>query len=96
MTTPILDGVRSGYEGPFTLAQDFTVFNVTPGHVVTRQADPKLWDFIVTDAEYAAAKGGVNTDPSLMTGLPEWLSDTIIPVDEIEEFKRQLEAMGAR
>ena len=93
---PILNGVRSGYEGPFTLAQDFTVFNVTPGHVVTRQADPKLWDFIVTDAEYAAAKGGVNTDPSLMTGLPEWLSDTIIPVDEIEEFKRQLEAMGAR
>ncbi|MGI9586141.1 MAG: guanitoxin biosynthesis MBL fold metallo-hydrolase GntH [Acidimicrobiia bacterium] len=93
---PVLDGVRSGYQGPFTLAQDFTVFNVTPDQIVTRQADVKLWDFIVTDNEYAATKGGVKTDPSVMTGLPDWLSDTIIPVDEIEEFKEQLKAMGAR
>lgn len=93
---PILDGVRTGYAGPFTLAQDYTVFNVTPDQVVTRQAKVHLWDFIVTDAEYAARMGGVQTDPSVMTGLPDWLTETIIPVDEIEEFKQQLKLLGAR
>lgn len=93
---PILDGVRTGYEGPFTLAQDYTVFNVTPQQIVTRQADANLWEFIVTDADYATRMGGVQTDPSVMTGLPDQLSDTIIPVDEIEEFKKQLAEMGAR
>jgi hypothetical protein len=27
---PILDGVRSGYDGPFVVGQDYTVINVTP------------------------------------------------------------------
>ena len=30
--------MRSAYSGPVTLCQDLTVFNVTPGAVVTRQA----------------------------------------------------------
>ncbi|TDI52978.1 MAG: MBL fold metallo-hydrolase [Acidobacteria bacterium] len=35
---PVFEGVRAGYSGPVTLCQDLTVFNVTPGAVVTRQA----------------------------------------------------------
>jgi len=35
---PVFEGVRAGYFGPVTLCQDLTVFNVTPGAVVTRQA----------------------------------------------------------
>ena len=42
-----------------------------------------------------AAGRGVDPDPSLMTGLPQWLTDTVIPVDEIEAFKQQLAEMGA-
>jgi ribonuclease Z len=93
---PILDGVRSGYDGPFTLAQDYTVVNVTADQIVTRQTDVVPWDYIVTDNEYAARMGGINTDPSLMTGLPEWLEETVIPVPEIEAFKQQLKEMGGR
>jgi hypothetical protein len=51
------------------------------------------WDYIVTDADYAERMGGINTDPSMMTGLPEWLEETVIPVAEIEEFKKQLAEM---
>jgi ribonuclease Z len=91
---PIMDGVRTGYDGPFTLSQDYTVVNVTPSQIVTRMVDVVPWDFIVTDAAYAERMGGVNTDPSLMTGLPQWLSDTVIPIPEIEEFKKQLAEMG--
>jgi hypothetical protein len=40
--------------------------------------------------------GGVQTDPSVMSGLPEWLEKTVIPVAEIEAFKKELEQMGAR
>ena len=93
---PILDGVRSGYDGPFTLAQDYTVVNITPSQIVTRSVDVVPWDYVVTDLEYAKRMGGVNTDPSVMTGLPEWLEDTVIPVAEIEEFKKQLAEMGGR
>ena len=93
---PILDGVRTGYDGPFTLAQDYTVVNITPQQVVTRQTEVLPWDFIVTDHEYAERKGGIQTDPSVMSGLPQWLEETVIPVDEIEAFKQQLADMGAR
>ena len=91
---PILDGVRSGYGGPFTLAADYTVVNITPEQIVTRMTDVVPWDYVVTDAAYAERMGGVQTDPSLMTGLPDWLTDTVIPVAEIEEFKKQLKEMG--
>ena len=93
---PILDGLRTGYDGPFTLAQDFTVVNVTGEQIVTRMVEVVPWDFIVTDPEYVQRMGGVNADPSLMHGLPSWLEDTVIPVAEIEEFKQQLAEMGAR
>ena len=39
---PVFEGVRSAYSGPVTLCQDLTVFNVTPGAVVTRQATISL------------------------------------------------------
>lgn len=87
---PILDGVRTGYDGPFTLAQDFTVVNITPTQIVTRLADVLPWDFIVTDPAYVAAKGGTQLDPSAAIGMPDWLEGSVIPVEEIEEFKKQL------
>lgn len=93
---PILDGVRTGYDGPFTLAQDYTVLNVTPQQTVTRMAQVTPWDFIATDPSYLQRKGGIRPDPNLMHGLPAWLEETIIPVEAIEEFKQQLVEMGAR
>ena len=93
---PILDGIRTGYEGPVVIAQDFTIINVTPERIVTRMAVFEPGPFIVADPDYIRSKGGVNPDPSVMHGLPQWLEDSIIQVPEIEAFKEELKQMGAR
>lgn len=87
---PILDGVRTGYSGPFTLAQDYTVVNITPAQIVTRMAEVNAWEFIVTDPVYTRAMGGSNVDLSAVIGVPDWLAESVISVPEIDEFKRQL------
>jgi ribonuclease Z len=94
---PILDGIRNGYDGPVVVAQDFTVVNITPEQIVTRMAKTDPWAYIVSDSEYIAAMGGSNQDPSQNPGtLPQWLEDTVIPVPEIEEFKKQLHEEGMK
>ena len=93
---PILDGIRTGYDGPVVIAQDFTVINVTPQQIVTRMAAFEPAPFLVSDPEYIAAMGGANQDASVMHGISQWLDDTIISVPEIEAFKRELEDKGMR
>jgi len=93
---PILDGIRTGYDGPVVIAQDFTVINVTPQQIVTRMAAFEPAPFLVSDPEYTAAMGGANQDASVMHGISQWLDDTIISVPEIEEFKRELADKGMR
>ena len=93
---PILDGIRTGYDGPVVIAQDFTVINVTPQQIVTRMAAFEPAPFLVSDPEYIAAMGGANQDASVMHGISQWLEDTIISVPEIEEFKAELARRGMR
>ncbi len=93
---PILDGIRTGYDGPVVIAQDFTVINVTPEQIVTRMAAFEPAPFLVSDPEYTAAMGGANQDASVMHGISQWLDDTIISVPEIEAFKRELADKGMR
>jgi len=93
---PILDGIRTGYDGPVLIAQDFTIINVTPEQIVTRMAAFEPAPFLVSDPEYVAAMGGANQDASVMHGLSMWLDDTIIEVPEIEAFKAELAAKGMR
>ncbi len=93
---PILDGIRTGYDGPVVIAEDFTVINVTPQQIVTRMAAFEPAPFLVSDPEYIAAMGGANQDASVMQGLSSWLEDTIISVPEIEAFKKELAERGMR
>lgn len=94
---PILDGIRTEYQGPVVVAQDFTVVNVTPEQIVTRMVDVDPLAFLVSDQEYIKSMGGSNQDPSQNPGaLPQWLEDTVIPVPKIEAFKAQLREMGMR
>jgi ribonuclease Z len=93
---PILDGIRTGYDGDVLISQDFTVINVTPAQIVSRMAAFEPAPFLVSDPEYIAAKGGANQDPSQMHGMSEWLEDTVISVPEIEAFKKELAAKGMR
>ena len=93
---PILDGIRTGYDGPVVVAQDFTVINVTPEQIVTRMLEFEPGPFLASDPEYLASKGGPRPDGSLMHQLPQWLEDTVLGIPMIDEFKEQLRAQGMR
>ena len=92
---PIFDAIRTGYDGPVVLAQDFTVVNVTPEQIVTRMVKPEPAPLLVVDREYQA-RMNPQPDPSQMHGLPEWLEESVISIPFIEEFKQQLADSGAR
>ena len=68
---------RIPYLGPVTLAQDFTVFNITPDSIVVRQAlvNDAPWPIIPEESSH----GEKSDDPPV---LPEWLLDETIDVDE--------------
>jgi ribonuclease Z len=93
---PIIDGIRTGYDGPVVVAQDFTIVNVTPEQIVTRMAAYDPAPFLVSDPAYLQGKGGAKQDGSVMHGLSQWLEDTILQVPEIEAFKKQLLEKGMR
>jgi ribonuclease Z len=69
---PVFDGVRTMYSGPATLCQDLTVFNVTPGAVIARQAR--------IDPVQQAVIGPSRTDRTLGEPLPvpTWWADAAI------------------
>jgi ribonuclease Z len=69
---PVFDGVRTSYSGAVTLCQDLTVFNVTAGAVVARQAE-------VNPAQQAVI-GPSASDPVLVEALPSpnWWADAAI------------------
>ncbi len=68
----VFDGVRVAYSGPATLCQDLTVFNVTPGAVIARQA--------VVDPVQQAVIGPSDTERTLDNPLPSptWWADAAI------------------
>jgi len=66
--------------GPATLAQDFTVFNLTPDSIVVRQA-------LVNDAPWpvvpeSSSEAEKSED---LPVLPQWLLDQAIDVEEALE-----------
>ena len=91
---PILDAVRTRYDGPVLIAQDFTVVNISPDQIVTRMAAFEPAPFLTPpEAEYIKSKGGSHT--KTMDLLPDWLDESIIKIDFIEDFKRELKEGGA-
>jgi ribonuclease Z len=74
---PLFDDLRIPYLGPVTLAQDFTVFNITPESIVVRQAlvDDAPWPIVPAESAHAETSDEVSV-------LPEWLLDQAIDVDE--------------
>ena len=75
--SPIFDDLRIPYLGPATLAQDFTVFNITPDSIVVRQAlvNDAPWPIVPPESAYAEISGEKPV-------LPEWLLDQAIDVEE--------------
>jgi len=77
--TPIFDDLRIPYLGPVTLAQDLTVFNITPDSIVVRQAlvDYAPWPIVPEEDAHAAKEEAPI--------IPQWLLDHVIDVDETLE-----------
>jgi hypothetical protein len=61
-----------------TLAQDFTVFNLTPTSIVVRQAvvDDAPWPIVPPESAHAETSDDVPV-------LPEWLQEHAIDLDEV-------------
>lgn len=92
---PLHDRLRTAYTGPFVMAQDFTVINVSPQQIVTRMTHFEPGPMPASDPEYIKAKGGVQSTPSEVRGtMPDWLTQSIIPVPFVEEFKEELKQKG--
>jgi len=93
---PMYDRMRASYEGPWVMAQDFTVINVTPEQIVTRMVAFEPGPLPVPPPpEYIESKGGVHPSPDeVRASMPEWLAETIISVPMIEEFKEELKEKG--
>jgi len=74
--TPLFDDLRIPYLGPATLAQDLTVFNITPDSIVVRQAlvDYAPWPIVPEEDAHAAKEEA--------PVLPQWLLDQAIDVEE--------------
>jgi len=75
--SPIFDDLRIPYLGPATLAQDFTVFNITPDSIVVRQAlvDDAPWPIVPQESSSAE----IHEETPV---LSEWLEDAAIDVEE--------------
>ena len=75
--TPLFDDLRIPYLGPVTLAQDLTVFNITPDSIVVRQAlvDDAPWPIVPAESAYAEKSDEIPV-------MPQWLLDQAIDVDE--------------
>jgi ribonuclease Z len=65
--------MRIQYDGPVTIAQDLTVFNITRGAVVVRQAeiDPVAWP-VIGKQETSGPPMSKPNDP------PEWWADALL------------------
>ena len=74
---PLFDELRIPYLGPATMAQDFTVFNISPDSVVVRQAlvDDAPWPIVPKESSHAEKSDEIPV-------LPEWLLEQAIDVDD--------------
>jgi len=78
--TPLFDDLRIPYLGPVTLAQDLTVFNITPESIVVRQAlvNDAPWPIVPPESAHAEKSDEIPV-------MPQWLLDAAIDVEEALE-----------
>lgn len=71
----MFDGIASTYDGPVAIAQDLTVFNVTPEQIVIRQAKT---DWLWWAPEDPDAEGGDTLERgySSPAATPDWVAGT--------------------
>ena len=69
---------------------------MTPDQIVTRMVKFEPGPMPAAPSpEYMKEKGGAQSSPDkVRASMPDWLTETIIPVQFIEDFKEELKAKG--
>jgi ribonuclease Z len=75
-TPLIFEDLRKVYDGPVVQTQDLTVFNITAGAVLARQAQ--------VNPQPRPVPGKPRTEPTPhLPANPDWWADALIPLDDV-------------
>ena len=78
-TPMIFEDIRENYDGPYLFAQDFTIVNLTPDYILTRQAD------VDTNSLPVVTEKMVVTDERIYF-TSEWLEDSVLYEDDLRKM----------
>jgi len=77
-TGPILDGIRTTYDGPLSLAEDYMVWNITKDNIRVRLAiiDEDVWPPAATEKPQVP-------DPALRIPYSDWIAGGKLDVKDV-------------
>jgi ribonuclease Z len=75
----IFEGIRKNYDDPFLYAQDFTVINVTPDYIITRQA-------LVDENFVPGSEEKMEIQDERKYVYSDWLKETVLHEDALREI----------
>jgi len=75
----IFEGIRKNYDDPFLYAQDFTVINVTPDYIITRQA-------LVDENFVPGSEEKMEIQDERIYYYSDWLKETVLHEDALREI----------
>ena len=80
LSTPLIfEKIRNYYDEPYIFAQDFTIINITPDYIISRQADIDENSLPVVTEELK-----VTDERKYFTS--EWLEETVLYEDDLKEI----------
>jgi len=78
--TPIIfEDIRKNYDDPYIFAQDFTVINLTPDYIISRQADIDPNAFPVPTEE-------MKVTDTRKYQMSEWLEEIVLYEDDLKKI----------
>jgi len=75
----IFEGIRKNYDDPFLYAQDFTIINLTPDYIITRQA-------LVDENFVPGSEEKMEIQDERKYVYSNWLKETVLHEDALREI----------
>ena len=75
----IFEDVRKNYDGPFLFAQDFTIINLTPDYIITRQS-------FVDENFVPGSEEKMEIQDERKYVYSDWLKETVLHEDALREI----------
>jgi ribonuclease Z len=90
---PMVNAVRTVWDGPLLISQDLTVINITPQQIVTRMALVEQRPLLTVDMDYMRRMHVGSQIDEPIYQLPRELDESVIRIDFIEDFKKTAKFM---